>query len=288
VNDRTLLLRWYRPRREVYPWRVRPEPYRVLVSEFMLQQTQVSRVVPAYRRFLKRFPTVGALARATRGEVIREWQGLGYNRRAVALSETARAIVRDHAGHVPPDPEVLIFFPGVGPYTAAAVASLAYGKAVPAVDANARRIVARAHLGAEADEVSPRTIEELAAQWLDRRDPAGWNQALMDLGREVCRATPRCSICPLADGCRFRARGRSPGEPVRRQKPFAGSFRQLRGRVIEVLRERPATLESLAKAASEPMARVSEAVAALEAEGLVQAGPRALDGRARGRVSLRE
>jgi A/G-specific adenine glycosylase len=254
----------------------------------MLQQTQASRVVPAYQRFLKRFPTLGALARAPRGEVIREWRGLGYNRRAVALSEAARAIVRDHGGRVPSDPEELIRLPGIGPYTAAAVASLAYGKPFPTVDANVRRIAARAELGAEPHAVSPRRIQEVAAEWLDRRNPAAWNQALMDLGRDVCRPVPRCSLCPLRGGCRFLEGRRSPVSPRPRQQPFHGSFRQVRGRVVELLRERPSTLGSLSRAAGEPIVRVAEAVAALDAEGLVQAGPGALRGRARGRVSLAE
>jgi A/G-specific adenine glycosylase len=286
--NRVGLLRWYRSRREAYPWRIRPEPYRVLVSEVMLQQTQASRVVPAYLRFLRRFPTLAALARARRGEVIREWRGLGYNRRAVALSEAARAIVRDHGGRVPSDPEDLVRLPGIGPYTAAAVASLAYGKGVPAVDANVRRIAARAELGAEPHAVSPRRIQEVAAAWLDRRDPAAWNQALMDLGREVCRPLPRCSLCPLRGGCRFVDRRRSPESPPPRQQPFPGSFRQVRGRVVELLRERPSTLGSLSTAAGEPIERVAKAVAALHAEGLVQAGPGAIRGRARGRVLLAE
>jgi A/G-specific adenine glycosylase len=254
----------------------------------MLQQTQASRVVPAYRRFLRRFPTLGAVARARRGEVIRQWRGLGYNRRAVALSEAARAVVRDHGGHVPSDPEDLIGLPGVGPYTAAAVASLAYGKAVPAVDANVRRIAARAELGAEPHEVSPGRIQEVAAEWLDRRDPATWNQALMDLGRLVCRPTPRCSLCPLRDGCRFHEKGRSPDSSPRRQEPFEGSFRQLRGRLVELLRDGSATLASLSKAAGQPMARVAEAIAALDTEGLVRASPGALAARAGGRVALRD
>lgn len=288
VNVRAPLVRWYRSRREAYPWRVRPEPYRVLVSEFMLQQTQASRVVPAYRRFLRRFPSLVALSRAPRAEVIRAWRGLGYNRRALALSEAARIIVREHGGRIPSDLKDLARLPGVGPYTAAAVASISYGVPVPAIDTNARRIIARAVLGAESHETSTALIRSLAGEWLDRRDPGGWNQALMDLGRKVCRPAPRCSLCPLLDGCRFRARGRSPDAPPRRQKPFLGSFRQVRGRVVEILRDRPTTLAALSLAAGEPIWRVAEAVAALDSEGLVRASVAALDGRARGRVALRE
>jgi A/G-specific adenine glycosylase len=254
----------------------------------MLQQTQASRVVPAYRSFLRRFPSVAELARAPRAEVIRAWRGLGYNRRAMALSEAARAIVREHRGLVPSDPNDLARLPGVGPYTAAAVASLGFGAAVPAVDTNVRRIVARALFGAEPHETTPVRIEKAAVDWLDPGDPAGWNQALMDLGREVCRPTPRCSACPLEGHCVFRWTGRSTSAPPRRQKPFPGSFRQVRGRVVESLRRGPSTLGALSRAAGEPISRVAEAVAALDAEGMVRATPGALEGRGRGRVSLRE
>jgi A/G-specific adenine glycosylase len=286
--DRARLLRWYRSRRKAYPWRIRPDPYAVLVSEFMLQQTQASRVALAYQSFMRRFPTMVALATATRAEVVREWRGLGYNRRAVALSEAARAIVRDHGGNVPSDPEELIRLPGVGPYTADAVASFAYGKAVPAVDANVRRIAARAQLGIEPYEVSPKRIKEIAAEWLDTRDPSAWNQALMDLGREICRPHPRCSLCPLRNSCRFHEMGRIPKADPRPPKPFPGSFRQLRGKVLDLLRDRPATVGSLAKAARQPPDRVAEVLVMLERDGLVRASAGSLNGKLRGRVALRE
>src|SRR5436309_1877986 len=127
------LLAWYEPRRLAYPWRRRPDPYRVLVSEVMLQQTQAARVAPAFTGFMRRFPTVRALARATRADVVRAWGTLGYNRRAVSLSDAARAIVARHGGRIPSDQDALLVLPGVGPYTAAAVASLAFGVAVPAI-----------------------------------------------------------------------------------------------------------------------------------------------------------
>ncbi len=289
VTQRDSLLRWYRSRRAAYPWRVRSEPYHVLVSEVMLQQTQASRVVPAYGRFLRRFPTVHVLARASRAEVLRAWDGLGYNRRAVALSEAGKAIVRDYEGRLPSDPTELSRLPGVGPYTAAAVASISYGVAVPAVDTNVRRVTARFLLGSEPHAVSPAVIHGAARRWLDRRNPGAWNQAVMDLGRQVCRPQPRCVACPLSTSCRFRAAGGTPNRPVRRDTQFKGSFRQVRGRVIAILRARPsASLETLASAMSEPVLRVAEAVATLRAEGLLHAGPAAVAGRPRGRVALAE
>jgi A/G-specific adenine glycosylase len=131
-------------------------------------------------------------------------------------------------------------------------------------------------------------IQQIAVEWLDNRDPSAWNQALMDLGREVCRPHPRCSLCPLRNGCRFHLKGRIPAPNPRRQKPFPGSFRQLRGQVLDLLRERPATLGSLSKAAGQPPAKVAEALVMLERDGLIRAGAGALRGQMRGRVALRD
>jgi A/G-specific adenine glycosylase len=273
----------------MYPWRIRPEPYHILVSEMMLQQTQASRVVPAYRRFLRRFPTLEVLARTSRADVLRAWDGLGYNRRAVALSEAAKAIVRDHDGRVPADPRELMNLPGVGPYTASAVASISYGVPVPAIDTNVRRVTARFLLGREPHAVSPSDIHSAAKRWLDRRNPGAWNQAVMDLGREACRRLPRCEACPLSSSCCFRAEGGSANRPARRNTQFDGSFRQVRGRVIAILRARPsARLETLASAIGEPVPRVAEAVAVLKAEGLLRASAAAVAGQPRGRVALAE
>jgi A/G-specific adenine glycosylase len=281
------LLRWYEPRRRAYPWRGTGDPYRVLVSEVMLQQTQASRVVPAYRAFLRRFPTVRALAGASRADVIRAWAGLGYNRRAVALSEAARAVARDHGGRVPRDLESLRRLPGIGPYTAAAVTSLAFGEPVPAVDTNVRRVVARARLGVDAAQADPLEVRTAAEAWIDRADPGAWNQSVMDLGREVCRPTPRCQACPLSGACAFRRAGRRPSRPSRRQSTFEGSFRQVRGAVVETLRDRgSATLAGLVEATGHPAGRVRRAVEALAAEGMVRAGPAAMAGRPSGRVRL--
>jgi A/G-specific adenine glycosylase len=284
ASARRALARWYGPRRLRYPWRLRSDPYRVLVSEIMLQQTQVSRVGPAYVRFVHRFPSVEALASATRADVLRAWAGLGYNRRAVALHEAARTIVREHGGRVPSEPDVLQRLGGVGPYTAAAVASLAFGVAVAAVDTNVRRVIARAALGD--DDAPSSDVRVAAARWLDPADPAGWNQAVMDVGREICRARPRCEVCPLARSCRYRPR-QVPAPPRRRETAFEGSSRQLRGRLIAELRAAPArTVASLSRAAGVPLEPVARAIRALAQEGLVDAGPGAIAGRPGGRVRL--
>jgi A/G-specific adenine glycosylase len=236
----------------------------------MLQQTQAARVVPAFLRFVRRFPTVRMLARAGRRDVILAWDGLGYNRRAVALSDAARAIEREHGGQVPRDPAALQRLPGVGPYTAAAVAAIAHGLPVVAVDTNVRRVVARFLAGVEADELGPAEARSLAAWWLDREDPGSWNQALMDLGREVCRRRPRCEVCPLRGRCRFVAVGRAPSPVRSRGGAFEGSFRQVRGAVVRQLRTRPsATVAELAADAGVDVERLRSAVEHLTADGLV-------------------
>jgi A/G-specific adenine glycosylase len=260
---RNALRAWYRPRRDRYPWRTDPpDPYRVLVSEVMLQQTQAARVVPSFEAFVARFPDVGTLARASRSEVVRAWAGLGYHRRAVALHEAARAIVERFGGSVPGDPVSLRTLPGVGPYTAAAVAAIAYGSPVVATDVNVRRVVSRV-TGSE------RGLEEAALRLLDRRDPGSWHQAVMDLGREVCRPVPRCEACPLATWCRSRGRA-VPRHTSRRQSPFAGSTREARGRVLAVLRDHgPMGVAGVSRAAGLPAARVTPALDGLVRDGLV-------------------
>ena len=232
---------------------------------------------------------MAALAAAPRGDVLTAWAGLGYHRRAVALHEAARAIVRDHGGEVPSDPTRLRSLPGIGPYTAAAVASIAFGVPVATVDTNVRKVIARLVFGAERDEVTARQADDAAAAWLDRDRPGEWNQAVMNLGREVCRTRPRCDACPLADPCRFRASGREGRPSVKRQSAFHGSARQVRGEVVAALRERsPITLGALVSATDRPVERVTAAVASLRRDGVVEASAAALEGRPRGRVRFPE
>ena len=204
------LLTWYRRERRDLPWRRTRDPYAILVSEVMLQQTQVARVVPRYKAWLERWPTVEALAEAPLADVLREWVGLGYNRRAVRLWEAARVVARDGW------PETLQELPGVGPYTAAAVGSFAFDRQEVAVDTNVRRLFAR--LGGALVPPAGRAAE--------------FNQATMELGATVCTArAPRCGVCPLALRCvgpREEARGRSQGR-------FEGSNRWVRGRVVAAL-----------------------------------------------------
>ena len=267
---------WFRANGPAYPWRrTEDDPYAVLVSEIMLQQTQASRVADAFPRFMQRFPDVGALASASRGDVLRAWGGLGYPRRAVALHDAARTIVRDHDGSVPRDARSLLELPGVGPYTAAAVASIAFGEPVPAIDTNARKVLARLALGLEPDEAEQAEITRAAARWLSRDVPGEWNQAVMNLGRDVCRPTPRCDVCPVAGVCRFRASGRAGRRSGRSQPAFEGSMRQVRGGVLRELRgrDRAATIGTIAAALALPVTRVDGAVDALERDGLLERTP---------------
>ena len=262
--------RWYEPRARAYAWRRgRPSAYRTLVSELMLQQTQAARVEPAFTAFVRRFPTVRALAEADRADVQRAWAGLGYNRRAVSLHRAARVVTSQHRGVVPIEPSVLRTLPGVGPYTAAAVASIAGGQQVAATDVNVRRIVARV---SGAGDAPTSTIDEVAAGWLDRSDPGAWNQALMDLGREHCRSIPRCDGCPLARWCTWRRSGGVAASPVtRRQAPFEGSMRQVRGWIVTALRGTPsAGPNALASRIGAPRERVDTALDGLVADGVVQ------------------
>ena len=277
-----------------YPWRAparpgarRPDPYAVLVSEVMLQQTQAARVVPAFKAFMARFPDVHALASAPLGDVLRTWGRLGYPRRARALHRAAGEILERHGAVVPRDPEVLRTLAGVGDYTSAAIASLAYGRAVATVDTNVRRILARVEYGTEADQVSRRAVDGAAARWLDLHRPGAWNQALMDLGREVCRPAPRCAVCPLRAWCAFAAAGRRGRPATRRQPRFEGSMRQVRGAVTAELRARsPRTIGGIARATGHSVERVAEAVRGLHGDGLVAATKAALTGRSGGRVSF--
>ena len=192
------LLKWFRANGRDLPWRATRDPYQVTVSEFMLQQTQVTRVLEYYPRFLARFPTVHALARSRPGAVREAWEGLGYYRRAENLHRLARTVVREHGGTIPADPDALETLPGVGPYTAGAIATFAYERRSAAVDTNVARVLSRAFSAGG-------RVWELAERLLPRSRRVAWefNQALMDLGARICVARkPRCPDCPVRRACR--------------------------------------------------------------------------------------
>lgn len=204
LRFRRRLARWYRRHGRDLPWRRTRDPYHVLVSEVMLQQTQVSRVEPYYRRFLETFPSLRQLATAHMGSVREAWDGLGYYRRAANLHLLAQEVVRERDGVIPAEPEQLRRLPGVGRYTAGAVASFAYERATPAVDTNVARVIRRAfHPRASRGSSDPR-IWATAARLVPRRGKAAWvfNQGIMELGALVCTArAPKCGGCPVQPEC---------------------------------------------------------------------------------------
>lgn len=236
------ILGWYAAHARPLPWR---EPdagaWGILVSEFMLQQTPVARVLPAWRAWLARWPTSADLAAEPAGEAVRAWGRLGYPRRARRLHAAATAIRDTHDGVVPADHAALLALPGVGPYTAAAVASFAYGRRHVVLDTNVRRVLARIDGGVALPTGSPTRAEADRAQaWLpDRaRDAATWAAASMELGALVCTArSPACATCPVTDACAWYAAGRpAPTAPPRRGQTYAGTDRQCRGVLLDLLR----------------------------------------------------
>lgn len=210
---RQRLMRWFRRKGRDLPWRRTRDPYRVLVSEFMLQQTQVSRVTEYYPRFLARYPTIQALARATPAGVHAVWQGLGYYRRAANLHRLARTVVAEHGGMLPEDPAALRRLPGVGRYTAGAVATFAFEQAHPAVDTNVGRVIRRAFLRGSAK--GEKRIWVMAELLQPRAGNAAWtfNQAIMELGALVCTArVAKCGECPVKSACRTGRRFAGPAD----------------------------------------------------------------------------
>ncbi|MCL6481253.1 MAG: A/G-specific adenine glycosylase [Firmicutes bacterium] len=219
---RRRLLAWFRRRRRNLPWRSTRDPYRIWISEIMLQQTRVAAALPYYRRFLQRFPSVQALARAPLEAVLRAWSGLGYYNRARNLHRAAKELLRRHNGKFPRDPGSAQALPGVGRYTAAAVLSIAYGAPLAVLDGNVVRVLAR--LGAVRGELRAparwRRLEQAAQELLAPDAPGVWNQAMMELGAMVCTPrTPRCGECPLADWCRARQLGQVERFPAKRRRP---------------------------------------------------------------------
>ena len=208
---RALLAHYDRTRRDL-PWRGERDPYRVWVSEVMLQQTRVDTVIPYYRRWLLRFPDLAALADASVDDVLLEWQGLGYYRRARGLHAGARVVRERHGGVIPSGYRDLTGLPGVGEYTAGAVASIAFGVRVGAVDGNVRRVLSRLH---DEASLSSRRLRALADAWVDPARPGDWNEALMDLGASLCTPrAPECGACPLQTWCRSRAAGTQEARPA--------------------------------------------------------------------------
>ncbi|AXL13761.1 A/G-specific adenine glycosylase [Microbacterium foliorum] len=276
------LARWYGDAARDLPWR-RPEfhdefgAWGTLVSEFMLQQTPVNRVIPHLEAWLARWPTPSALAAATTAEVVQQWANLGYPRRALWLHRAAVEITERHDGVVPRDVEALLGLSGIGDYTARAVAVFAYADRHPVVDTNTRRVLARAVLG-QAQPGSPSRRDLALMETLlpeDAGESAVFNAAAMELGATVCTSrAPRCEICPLLDGCAWVAAGRpDTGDARRRQAAFEGSDRQARGAVLRILRDAApdsVPLDSVLPEWPDPLQR-HRAIDSLIADGLAEA-----------------
>jgi A/G-specific adenine glycosylase len=248
------------------------------VAEVLAQQTQAGRAAAAWPRFLERFPDVAALAAAAPAEVLRAWQGLGYNRRALALHRTARAVVE--RGGWPDTVEELAALPGIGPYTARAVACFALERRVAPVDTNVARVLARSLAGADPAQLTPAARQRLADQAMAEDQPWAWSSALMDVGALHCRPRPRCGGCPLELSCRWRALGPAAPPPrPRAQAPFATSVRRWRGAVVRALAGAPEGLDRAAlaeavqaAAAGRPAGWFDTLLHRLEAEGMVATG----------------
>ena len=274
--DSAELLRWYEHAQRDLPWR-RPAvtPWQILVSEFMLQQTPVARVEPIWLDWVARWPTPSATAAASAADVLRAWGKLGYPRRAKRLHECATAIATAHGDVVPDDVGTLLSLPGIGAYTARAVACFAYGKRVPVVDTNVRRVVARAVQG-RADAAatsSPRDLHDVEALLPNDADAPRFSVALMELGATVCTArAPRCGLCPLSI-CAWRSSGYPAATTTaRRAQRYAGTDRQVRGRLLDVLRgnDSPVTRAQLDVAWPTDTAQRDRALDTLLVDGLVE------------------
>jgi A/G-specific adenine glycosylase len=275
------LLDWYRHAARQLPWREpTATPWAVLVSEIMLQQTPVARVLPAYEQWISRWPTPAALAAATPGDAVRAWDRLGYPRRALRLHAAATTIVARHGGEVPAEYADLRALPGIGDYTAAAVAAFAFRQRHAVLDTNVRRVLARAVSGQALASITPTVAERRVASVLlpdDGERAATFSVALMELGALICRArAPLCGQCPAAHRCAWRQAGYPPSAlPPRRGQRYEGTDRQARGAVLAILRSQsgPARLGQLRSAWPDAV-QLDRALAGLVADGLVERLPR--------------
>lgn len=301
---RIALLAWFAAAGRDLPWRRTRDPYHIMVAEIMLQQTQVDRVIPKYHAFLAAFPTLAALAEAPTADVIRAWAGLGYNRRALNLQRAARAVLHEHGGQFPRDIPTLLKLPGIGRYTAGAIACFAFEQDVGFIDTNIRRVVQRLFAGPEEQGTSSEAQLLVLAE---AAVPAGagwaWNQGIMELGALICTANaPACWRCPVVGWCRAYAARRAADEQAfslgapaavlaparlrkvaeRREAPYAGSNRFYRGRTVDTLRVLPAgqcmALGDLGRALKSDFAATDQPWLQALVDGLARDGLLVLEG----------
>lgn len=281
---RARLLRWFDATKRDMPWRRTKDPYRILLAEFLLQRTRVVSGTPYYERFLERFPDLQSLAVASEDDVLRAWEGLGFYRRARNLHRAAKAIMELHGGRIPSEADALRELPGIGPYTAGAVASIAFGQRVPAVDGNVLRVLARV-FRVETDVTKGEgrdRVWAIARSLVPPSRPGAFNQALMELGATVCTPTsPSCGVCPLEDSCLARIAGVEDRLPKvsRPQKPpvvpVAFGLVESRGRVLLTRRPKDCLLGGLWSLPGGELPSGAKATTALEAFLFEQAGIRA-------------
>jgi A/G-specific adenine glycosylase len=279
VELQRAVLGWYEANGRDLAFRRTADPWAILVSEVMAQQTQAARAAEAWTRFMAAFPSPTSLAAATPATVVRAWRGLGYNRRSLALRAAAIEIEERHGGRVPNSLEALVALPGVGPYTARAVLAIAFAQPVAALDVNIRRVVGRAFADVA---VAPRELQAIGDSLVPRDHVAEWTHALMDIGAAFCRpTTPRCEACPLRAWCTYAATqlGGEAAAPRARSRPataapirFELTNRWLRGRILDRLREAPdgAWVEFDGAIGTHAEATVAAAVAQLGAEGMIE------------------
>ncbi len=265
-----IVLEWFDQNKRDLPWR-RTTPWGVMVSEFMLQQTPVQRVLPVWEKWLAKWPTPRDLAEAKRSEVITDWGRLGYPRRALRLHESATIIARDYKNAVPQDLTDLRSLPGVGEYTAAAIAAFAFNQSTLVLDVNIRRLFARVIDGVEFPTASPSQIERRLRTDLIPSDGAKWAAATMELGALVCTSkNPDCAACPLKRQCAWRKAGYPKSELVRKSQAWVGTDRQCRGVIVQALREEKKLSARRLKELWHDSSQVEAALKTLIADGLIE------------------
>ena len=279
VDEQRRVLVWAEAVRRDLPWRRTRDPWSILVAEVMLQQTQVDRVVPRWHSFLARWPDASSCATASLADVLGEWSGLGYPRRARNLWLAAGVVAEVHGGELPDDLDALLSLPGVGPYTARAVLAFAFEQDAAVVDTNVGRVLARR----AGRQLTPRQAQQLADDWVPSTAGWAWNQGLLDLGALRCRPSlPDCAGCPVAPTCRWQLEGCPEPDPAersagvsRRQAPFEGSARQARGRLLRAVQAGPVEDEDLVDVLGwsgrpDAPAACAAVAASLLADGLVE------------------
>jgi A/G-specific adenine glycosylase len=261
---------WFKKNKRDLPWR-NSSPWGVMVSEFMLQQTPVVRVLPKWQEWMQRWPTATALAKATPAEVITAWGRLGYPRRALRLYESAIEIERTHGGEVPADPHILISLPGVGEYTASAISAFAFGARSLVLDINIRRVFSRTLDGIDTPPLHITAVERASRETLiPEVEPEVWAAATMELGALICTAkNPKCDACPIAKRCEWRAQGYPPSTQVKRTQAWHGTDRKCRGTIVQALRENSSLTEAKLKELWSDDSQVEKALRTLISDGLI-------------------